>query len=298
MKTEKKLKRGLAELSHFFAPQETPASIIQPVARASLKIAWPVPTYSVIPISKPEHEAIPELICASFIRLSPFFQTGDFIALLEQTRPVFSQICLLAVSPGDDHFREFKGLFSLSGSEMETGELCDVGKKMSFGCLKEAEIRELVHPRPFLARDHAPKSSKKALVVLDSSLAYRPGRPLEPADACVLDVLDHCVFVVETDLNQMAQAYQLMRLCFIRNPMIRLSLFLVGPQAAENSDLVYDRLNLMISRFLSCDLGFLGWADENNMCLNPELLLEEGDNPVRFSLKAHLNEALFPPVSA
>jgi hypothetical protein len=296
MKTEKKLKRGLAELSHLFGPKASP-TVMEPVRTASFQIALPALS-PIIPISEPHIQEVPELICASFIRLSPLFQTGDFIALLEQTRPVFSETCLLVAGSSEDHVQEFKGLFSLSDKEIQTGELHDVGKKMSFGCLREAEILELAHPHPALTSGPLFRSSKKALIVLDPPLAYRPGQPLDRVDGSVLDVLDHCVFVVETDLNQMTQAYQLIRLCFARNPMARFSIFLAGSKAGENSDLIYDRFSLMISRFLGCDLGFLGWADENEMRLNSELLLEEGSNSVRFSSKAHLGEALFSPISA
>jgi hypothetical protein len=296
MKTEKKLKRGLAELSHLFVPEKSSAAV-QPIRAVSFQITSP-DIASVTPMPKPVREEAPELICASFIRLSPFFRTGDFIALLEQARPVFSETCLLAVAPNENHLQEFSGLFSLPEQDIRTGALHDVGRKMSLGCLEEAEIRELTHPHPPLAQGHVFKASKKALVVLDSPLAYQPGQPLAPADGYALDVLDHCVFIVEADLSQMAQAYQLIRLCSDRNPLAHLSIFLVGPKVEANSELVYDRLSLMVSRFLGCDLGFLGWADSNEMHFNPELLLEEGGHSIRFSSKAHLNEALFSSLSA
>lgn len=289
---EKKLKRGLAELSRLFISKQA-LRAIQPVA-VSLEIEPPTQ----VPIASHETQGIPALICASFIRISPRFQTGDFVALLEQTRPVFSETYLFSVTPTGSRYQEFQQLFSLSEREAPVDTLYDVGGGISFGCLGEAEMNELAHPELHVDNGrHVLVPSQKALVVLDSPLAFQPDRPPEPVDASVLDLLDHCVFVVEANLNQLTWAYQLIRFCFARNPMARASLFIVGEKAEEVCDAVYNRFSLMISRFLGFDVGFLGWASDKDMLLNPELLLEEGGNSIQLSSKARLSEMLFPSVS-
>ncbi len=292
MKMEKKLKRGLAELSHLFVPKQA-FRAIQPVA-VSLEIEPPTQ----VPIANHNTQEIPALICTSFIRISPWFQTGDFVALLEQTQPVFSGTYLFSVTPTESRYREFQNLFSLPEREAPVDTLYDVGGGISFGCLGEAEMSELTHPQLHVGNGrHVLIPSQKALVILDSPLAFQPARPPEPVDACVLDLLDHCVFVVEANLNQLTWAYQLIRFCFARNPMARASLFVVGEKAEEVCDSIYNRFSMMISRFLGCDLGVLGWASERDMFLNPELLLEEGGNSIQLSSKARLGEMLFPSVS-
>ena len=292
MKMEKKLKRGLAELSRLFVPKQA-LRALQPVA-VSLEIEPPAQ----VPIASHSPQEVPALICASFIRISPWFQTGDFVALLEQTRPVFSGTYLFSVTPTESRYREFQNLFSLSEKEASVDTLYDVGGGISFGCLGEAEMSELIHPELHVGNGrHFSAPSQKALVVLDSPLAFQPARSPELVDTYVLDLLDHCVFVVEANLNQLTWAYQLIRFCVARNPMARVSLFVVGEKAEEVCDLIYNRFSMMMSRFLGCDLGFLGWASERDMFLNPELLLEEGGNSIQLSSKARLSEMLFSSVS-
>jgi hypothetical protein len=284
---EKKLKRGLAELSRLFV-EEKPFFAVPSTPQNVKQLAIERPE---VPISESSSE-ISAFICSSFVHISPRFQTGDFLALLERTHPAFSGAYLISVA-SEARYREFECLFSFPRKEQFDKTFYEIGHGVSLSFPKETEIYDWAQARVSVSNGSPIRTSKKALVVWETPLTLHPNGCLSAVDTCVLDLLDHCVFVLEADLQQLTQAYHLLRYCVFRNPMIRNSIFLIGEHAAKIYESVYDRLSLMISQFLGCDLGFLGWADERQMFFNPELLLEEGAGVIQKS-NMHLKEMLFP----
>ena len=287
MKMDRKLKRGLADLSKLFSEPSFPEKKSEGHA---LMIEPPEADLS--------SEPPPQIINVSFLDAFGRFEPLRFLELTDAVKSVFQEAYLLTVASDQDRYGEFsKALSSAVAQEHGSNggfQLYSVNERMAFGCLPQAQLNTLIHPKEVFSSSFDIPNSEKALVVLDA-VSVNPGEGLIH-DCGILEILDHCVFQVSADPDHVLKTYELMRFCLLANPMLNTSILVVGPNAQKCWELVYERLNEITSQFLGCNLGFLGWVNNEQMRLYPELLLEEGRAPTQRSAKIRLSELLYSPV--
>lgn len=264
MKMQKKLKRGLADLSNFFAQPQ----VVEQARKASLLAIEPPQAVSQ-PLLKPS------LVTASILSFSPSFNLSEMVDLTEAIKGSFSGV----------HF------VTLSGSEHSL-EYSIPSKDINYEKISWHQLEPLVEPQRWTNSIPGRASpSEKALAILDSGL-YGLNSSDATLQTSLFELLDHCVFVVEPHTKQLMNVYQWMKKILSRNPNIHYSLFLAGNGAEHFSEFIYERLNKIISNFLGHNLGFLGWMEDEKICMNPDLLKNEADSAFIHHSKIHLSDLL------
>ena len=258
MKSQKKLKRGLADLSSFFAHPE-PAGQKN---RGRLTIEPPEN-------SIPDPTSVPSLITASVFSFSESFGTSQLIDITESIKSSFSGVHIVTLTTQQNSF-EYRIL----------------GQDINYEKISLNQLEPLIYPQIRATFCPPAFNDEKTLVVFDSDLTVHPS---------LFELLDHCIFAVESDTKQLMQAYQIMKMTLSRNPNLRYSLFLVGQGAERFSELVYERFSEIVSNFLGNNLGFLGWLENQNICINSDLLKEEADNAIAQYAKMNLSKLLYQP---
>lgn len=279
MKTERKLKRGLVELSRLFLPaggngngENSGVLTIRPYF--STAVVKPK-RFTIVPPEELQEPAQPEhLICASMIPLGTPFSQAEQIRLAEALQ---------------ETFETFYFLFPVPAQTESRARFHSPKEHMMFGFMSDAELREVLKPKPADHLTHS-ESPKRSLVLFDPGFLDHP-------EERMFSFLDHCVFVLPVDYEQLVLAYQLMQHCLARNPNLRCSLFLTGKGAKTNWDFVYERFCEIVSHFLGCDLGFLGWREGEEIRLNRDLLLEESGGAVQPFVKKRLSALLAQSVA-
>jgi len=296
MRTEKKLKRGLPELSRFFSVPgaaltaadtgERPTHVLAPMRamggpeRRPLAVALPEDTTET-------GGAPPNLVCASFLPIGVRFQLQDQIRLLEVLEGGFHTSHLLSSVPDSKDpswsvgpFPGRNGQTTLPGPD----RFRCLDQKIILGYVSRAWFRQMMELKPCQGRSRA-ITGKKSLVLFDSQF-------LEWEHDPVFSLLDHCIFVAPPQGEQLIRVYQLMKACLDRRRSHLFSLLLVGPRASTLWEFAYERFYEIVSHFLGCDLGFLGWAEAGEYHLNPELLQEEAGSSAHSLAKSCLRKAL------
>lgn len=279
MKTERKLKRGLVELSRLFLPaggngnrENSGALTVRPYFST---VAIKPKRFTIVPPEETVEPAQPEhLICASMIPLGVPFSAEEQIRLAKALHGIFQTFYFLSLTPAQPE---------------PAVRLHSPKEHIIFGFISDSELREVLKPKQADHLTHS-ESLKQALVLFD------PGFLDNPEDR-IFTFLDHCVFVLPVDYEQLVLAYQLMQHCLTRNPNLRCSLFLTGKGANTNWDFVYERFCEIVSHFLGCDLGFLGWMEGEEIRLNRDLLLDEAGGAVQPSAKKRLSAFLAQSVA-
>ena len=283
METDRKLKRGLADLSRFFAEDR----VLRPPVERSQPLTQIVPTRSV-----PDNR-LPRLICTSFLYSPEIFKSIDLLRLLDQIKVDFEEVFLLSVVPQNGDSEESQTHSASTGSSERALPLQRMGDRITFGQVSSAELERILQPRVNSHSDYDFSPSRKALVVFDSIFQNRQASHFNQIDRGVLGLLVHCIFVVPVDLEGLMRTYELIRACFAQNPALNGSLLLVGSRAHRTWELVFERLNAIVSDFLGRDLGFMGWVEQGQARLNLEPLMEEGRHVIQQSSKVWLSEALY-----
>jgi len=285
MKTDRKLKRGLADLSKLFSEVPEPLTKKQEVQAISIE-----PPEDVSGENRP-----PYLIGATVLQSSGIFQPANLIDLADAFKAAFQETYLLTVAPQPAQYEAYVNLLHLSERENFDDapyiQLHSIGDQMNFGCVSREQFCDIVRPRIANHPLYDFDGSKKALAIFDSAFS-------DPITSNILELVDHCILITSPDSNQLMQTYHQMRYCLSKNQFMRCSILLTGRGAGTLWELVYERFNEIVSKFLGCDLGFLGWVEHGVMQLNPELLLEEGRNFVQLPSKIRLSKALFDPILA
>lgn len=287
MKTDKKLKRGLADLSKLFLQgQELP-----PQEQAKATLAIEPPTDASL------DSRLPRLSCTAFLPSGDVFQVMDLIHLLDVFKTVFQEIYLLSVGPAHSGYEVLcdprSSPWLANGKDRSVIPLRSGGEGIAFGYISSDQFQDILHPKITSSSVPDFATEKKALVIFDSIFPSDPADGLLSSAGGVFELLDHGVFVIPADLDQIMRAYELIRFCLARNQSLRCSILLVGRGAETSWEFVYEHFNTIVSQFLGCDLGFLGWTENGHMRLNSELFLEEGGNMIQLSSKARLAQVLY-----
>lgn len=95
----------------------------------------------------------------------------------------------------------------------------------------------------------------------------------------LLQILDDVILHVKTDSPEsLIKAYQSFRACLEWNPSLRFLLLVDGERSEHVSDLVYERFAQITSKFMSYEIGFMGWIDGSRLQVNEGLFSEELDS--------------------
>ncbi len=278
MKTDRKLKRGLADLSKLFLQGERPSPKKQGVAGVSIE-----PPEECVQDHRPLR-----FVSTTFLQSSEIFQTTDLINLIGAVKSTFQETYLLSVDPNQTRYENFAHLLPIPPWESVKDDsdihLYSIDRGMTFGYVSLEQFETAIQPKLASPSFHDFTDSKRALAVFDS------------VSESILELIDHCVFVVSADSNQLMRAYDQMRYCLGKNQFMRCSVLLTGQGAEALWEFVYERFSEIASKFLGCNLGFLGWMENGKMHLNPELLLEEGTGFAQLPSKIRLGEILHHPV--
>lgn len=239
MSMQKKLKRGLADLSSFFA-QPVPVAAEQKNRIGLLAIQPPKhPNFQ-----KPSR---PSLITASILSCSSLFKTSDVMELTHILKDYFADVHFASLTP--------------------------------------EQLEPFMHPQLNInASQTEPSKDQQVLILFDWNML---------TVHALYELLDHCVLIIEADTKQMMHGFEAMKKTLSQNPNLHCSLFLVGKGSEYFSELIYERFSEMISHFLGHNLGFLGWTENQEICINPDLLKEEADSSLGRYSKIHLSHLLY-----
>ena len=293
MATEKKLKLGLSELSVLFQANRNVEH------QAELRPLSPVRSPLVIepPIDfTPDDNRLPQLICTTFLPFLETFGIWDIVRIADSLKTAFEDTYVLSVDPedlsGPLKHAPLPALTEDNGVRSMSMHLHSMSDRLVFGQVAARDLQNILRPSSSVNQIPEIASERKTLVLFDAVNPENLSRDFV-AQSAVFEFLDHCVLVLPPRLEELMRAYQLLRLCIERNRALRYSLFIVGPEARSTGEFVYERFSELVSRFLGRDVGFLGWAEEGDIRLNPELLLEEAGSLMQSSTKIRLSEAMY-----
>lgn len=264
MKDVQKLKRGLKDVSpRFFslvsyhAAEEKRAN--RPDARAAAnQFHWSA------------GDPIPAAHCLSIL---PAKSGSDLLhrpLFLRAIQAIFAQVCLVR---SDDS--EFTCRLTADG--------------IRHVVIPSAQIHKVLHPAP----------AKKGAMLEAESERHRvafffDAEELFEREREILQIVDHGILHVTTDSSEsLLAAYQSFVACLALNPSLHFSLLVEGAMAEETAELIYEQFAKIASRFVSHEIGFLGWMDEQSIRLNEELLLNLYQvHPLMTPLKRRLAQTI------
>ena len=284
MKIEKKLMRGLTDLSPLFSDlkEENREVVRTPIApKHSFSIQKPEP-------EKIEDNGVAQLVCVSLFPAEDLLDVQYEGILLKALSATFEKICFLSVEPSYRRYEALSQSFPIPPWEWaarnESIRCYPLSGSTNFVYIPEAKFESIVELKPSL---YPPEFSeqKKILTVFDSAVIEGKGPE-------VANFLDHGIFVTTASTEHLLRAYEMLRTCSARNRSMRFSILVVGEGAAEMSELVYERFSEIVSQFVGFDLGFLGWIEEGNTRINSDILLQEGGSIAQSTSKIRLSEAL------
>ena len=282
MKVEKKLKRGLMELSPLFTSsyqEEKQSFIIQPPQSVTTERSQATEVGRLI-----------RLVCASFLPVDETLDVvGGDLRLLNMLGKVFRMVHLLSIAPSLKRYEALSRALPIPPWEHATsGEsVCfhALSSCASFAYVPESKFRDMVQLKPALWPLEF-DSEEKTLALFDYNFLGNSSYDE------VLHLLDHAILVFSASSEHLMQAYDLLRFCFSHNQSMRFSILLVDQDAGTMGEFVYERFSEIVAQFVGCDLGFLGWVEKDEIRLNPELLLDEAGSAAQTSSKIRLSEAL------
>ena len=267
---DRKLKRGLADLSHFFSAPTCGSRARLDASRFTVES----------PQDPSPPPVIPRIVGATFLVFSGPFQVKDLLSLANLLKGPFREVCVLAIRPGAPGPELSGHPLGFLQEERDMGREAVVhfrrlAERISFGEISPAQFGVLLQPRATHAQGAGAQSSEKMLLLLDagSSAGFTGAQ-----DGPFLEIVDHAVFVVRSDQFQLTGIYEWIGLVLSRNRAINCSLMFTGRRAGAIAEFVHERLSRVVSQGLGSDLGLLGWIDASGSKLNLDLLLEEGAN--------------------
>lgn len=237
---------------------------------------------------------ISRLVGVSFLHPSSVLQASDLIRMTEALNPGFDESYLLSINPNQCRYEAFARILALppwrGARDGDASSLYLIKEQIAFGHFVGTELQSVIQSRITSHPVIDSTCTKKALAVFDYSVF--PGNPIFLQRCGAFELIDHFVFVVQTDPGQLECTYELIRSCLAVDHTLRGSILLVGRGAEALWELIYERFSAIVSQFMGCHLGFLGWIENDRMQLNGELLLEGEENPLQLFAKMQLIETL------
>ena len=295
MRSEKKLKQGLPELSPLFSKSGSAALL---------------PRYATVVADDPARRSPLatgplQLMCGSFVSFSEGFGVKGILQLTETLSSTFEDIFYLALDPTKARYETLGRTMSLpfwnqiiyrSDIHLEV-----LRRHLTFGFVPSIRLHDVMHP-PVAANGQSngpgaedDDANRKSLAIVDLA-RYDHLTSARGLGRTVYELLDYCILAVEADSEQLTRAYTWLRRLARENPALRVLFLLVGKSADKHWEFVYERFHAISANFLTRDLGFLGWLDDENQRINSDILIEETGGATQRSTKARLSEALYRPM--
>src|SRR3989338_4019202 len=288
MRTGKKLKRGLAELSQFFSSSEP--ELVRAKARSSFRIEPPADLFL--------NGAPPKIISAGLMSSHETIDLDALPIVFSKCSAHFLETFFLTVEPKLKRYEALQSVFSIPdwvfAKDCPLPHLYSICNQVSFGHIsRDLSSQWLRAPHMFRVGTEPP-SHGLALAIFDLDIERNGQQNSAIHGLDILEALDHCIFMVQPDLEHLRDAFESIRLALFENPALNCSLLIVGNNAGSLWDMIYERLSEMAAKSLNCDLGFLGWVEGSTVCINPNLLEESEPRLPQTAFKAQLKSMLFP----
>ena len=281
MSTEKKLTRGLPEISPLFCGHRKSISKNGTDREQNRKHS----------INGTGDEVPPSFVCASMIQFSTQFRPPDVVGLMEHLTTTFDQIFYVTVAPSQSRYEALaQVMFLPAWSEVSSRSdmyLQTINERFVFGYMSATAFQSIIHPALMVQAARGLQLLKKSLVLVDQSSAEVSQHHQDR-----LHLLDHCVLVVEADANNLTEAYEWLRVSAPEHPGSLYSLLLVGRGAGALWEFIYERFHEMATRFLDRELGFLGWIENGATNVYSDFLLAEAQGRAQHATKRKLFDAL------
>ena len=268
IKNEKRLTRGLADISAFFFSHST--------ASTSPKEKEPILMTDQILRSSPPAEAakenmLSEVHCFAIHPLQAHQGLRRRSVFLDAVKMIFSDVFFLSFSanravdsPAPDSVRDL--------------------------VLPPFQIYDILHPRLMTTEERAPifNPEKHMAFFLEPKSMFEFRTDL-------FQLLDHVILHVSAaSPDSILAAYQTLSACLQRDPTLHFSLLIDASPDEEVAAVIFERFAGITSKFLGCEVDFLGWMNDNSIQLNRELLLgpPEIGQAIRAPLKIQLVQLL------
>lgn len=288
MKTEKKLKQGLADLSSLFSGHREGSSSLKRKAPFIIQ-----PPEIVAGSARPSR-----LVLTTVLSSSPQSETSDLMAVVNQLKASFQAAYMISIPSGRFTWELFCRRFSIPEPVCAEGERADIflhpaDEYLTFGRISPEQFQDVIRPQVATNGFQAPSTGGSALVVFDTAVSSMFRADVDASDYEVLGLIDHCIFIMRPEGRELELTYEKMRLCLARNQALRCSLLFIGQDVETLWESAYEGFDAITSQFLGYNVGFLGWVSETDLGINAELLLEETENISQWSSRARLMDLLF-----
>ena len=256
MKPEKKLKRGLAELSNCFGLTEV---VDQKTVKKKIEIQPP----EIVTFQKAITN--PQIVNIRFFAFGEEFNKQTFSELLSSLNQRFDDLHYLTFDDHED------SLFA--------------SNQISSVCVPSSELDRSIEPSVKFAP--VTYSEQVSAFIFDSLGSKKSSR--------LYELLDHAIFVVGPETKHLMHVYHGMKQALAENPDIQCSLFVMGEEAERFCEFIYERFSQIISQFLGRGLGFAGWMEDSRISCNLELLKSQAyGNPFLHYIKLKLRHLIYP----
>jgi hypothetical protein len=292
MKTEKKLKRGLPDLSSLFLgePQKLRCVDVVDIKKECLDAASPKL------FSPTSH-----IICVSVVQVGNSPSAQQLTKIAFQLRPTFEENIILSMGGSEKHRKEWTELIDVGEPVMFSQsygiQIHTINANVRYSSISASQYRDICHPRRGLESLTVNFEEKPTLIFLDGPLSLSLiDSAFWEVERASVQILDHVILMVEGNVDSLKKAYEWLRVFSPENPKMMCSLLVYGKQAEHLWELTYEKLYQMASKFLGQGLGFFGWAGDKDLHLNPDILLDYTKNPIQsyskkriWNILLHLN---------
>ena len=274
MKPERKLKRGLAELSPLFLKQAVP-----PLLRKKKVTILP-------PESVRDTPAIQKsIVFSSFVPVQCDFDFGRQLDFLDhQLNSVFEKKLFVSVGTSPGWYESVAAYIALPAWKEMLREDCikihEISPKTVFAFVPASKISNC--SKIVLSAHHEPRSS--AFVLFDSESIFHAFPRVK-----ILNLLDHVVFVLPPSGEALIEAYQKFQMCLAENRHLRFSILVNGDHAEDLCEFIFDEFSNIVSQFKGCDFSLLGWMEQGRCELNSVIFQETEED---ISSKLYLSQEL------
>ncbi len=284
MKAEKKLVRGLADLSPLFQRivprvEKHPAVSVQTPALANASAAG---------------SSLDRWVCLTPMISDPEFDIADEIALAKILSHDFEKAYVISVSPSFERYQAYAGFFNIpcwektviSGSAYAAPE----SDGLIFSFLPESRFKTVASLKPSNGKMSANQPGP-VLAFLDGGFMSSAGLMGDAAH-----LLDFGILVFQPSISGITKAYRFIRSSFSLNRKLRYLALVVGEGAEQNCEFIYEHFNDIVSRFVGCDLNLLGWAEGGRSRIEFGRILEHDERDfsqagMKYELKKELSGA-------
>ena len=240
----KKLIRGLKDVSPFF---------ISDSIKEEVKSVPEIEKSVLVPIDRPVLEQKKDVnSMVSCFAVLPEKNFPEFLLdqrLISKLRKVYNELYILTSM--SQKIGETKNLFTQEIEELT---------------LTSFQAEDLLHPEPvYWSERNLHLDGKRQCFFLDPKLLVSHPHLFQMLDRIILHVS-------AVSPESIARAYQMLTACLQENSHTRFFLYISQASSEEALEIVYERFTAITSRFLGCEVDFLGFSNDSEVEINEEIL--------------------------